>query len=208
MKFTKTLRDSQGQSLVETLLTLPILMIVLLNSMNFGYFFLVALNVTSAPRNSIEYGIQGFDTVSAQSLPPANPPGTNTTISYATYQDMTGALNNPTGASLQICTPVNIDTTASPPSGTNGTGASRRANCVTCTGSTCTAPAAVTTGNLAPRPDPESPSFILQRVDVTYTFPPLLNVPGFTIPLSWLPFCSNVNGNCTVTRHAEMRTLN
>jgi Flp pilus assembly protein TadG len=202
---TSRMRSNSGQSLIETLLTLPLLLILLFNAVNFGYLLLVALNLTAAPRTGVEYAIQGFETPSAESLPASGAPSAITSVSYETYQDMTGALNNPTGATVQVCSLANVNSSGA---GTNGTGASMRTNCETCSGGTCTAPAAVTTGSSAPDPDPEAPSFILHRVAVTYTFTPLLNVPPFTIPLSWFPFCSGANGNCTITRFAEMRAMN
>jgi hypothetical protein len=202
MKFSKTLRDSRGQSLVETLLTLPLLLIVCLNAMNFGYFFLMALNIVAAPHSGALYAIEGSSTPAAQPLPPSGSPSTPNSVSYLTYNEMTGAINNPTSASIRVCTPIN--TAGSPPSGVNGTGASQKSNCVTCTSSSC---GAVDNSGTNLDPDPEAPNFVLNRVQVTYTFTPLVNVPGFTIPLSWIPFCSGANGDCTITRNAQMRSM-
>ena len=43
-------RDSRGQSLVETALMIPLLLVLILNAVNFGYFLIVTLNLTSAAR--------------------------------------------------------------------------------------------------------------------------------------------------------------
>ncbi|PYV94503.1 MAG: hypothetical protein DMG86_23115 [Acidobacteria bacterium] len=52
-------RSDSGQSLVETVLILPLLLLLLLNALNFGYFFLVTLNLTASPRAGVEYSIYG-----------------------------------------------------------------------------------------------------------------------------------------------------
>jgi len=197
-------RRQSGQSLVETVLMLPLLLLLLLNSVNFGYFFLVTLNLTAAPRNGVEYGIMGFETPSAISLPPAGPPSGPLTVGYLTQQDMTGALNNPTGASLQICSQSNLDGRNS---GVNGTGVNQRANCTTCTGATCTGVGGGGAG-IVPHADPEAPSFILNRVDVTYTFIPLIPGKPFNLFLMASPICNASGSSCTFHRFAEMRTMN
>jgi hypothetical protein len=208
-------RGSSGQSLVETVLVTPILLIVVLNAVNFGYLILVALNLAAAPRAGVEYSILGFSTPSplTQSLPNPGPascaspgaPGCSS-VGNLTYQDMTGALWSPSSATIQVCSEILGLDTASPP----------HTKCVTCTSGSgtcncsgtpnkCTAPA----GSVAPDPDPEGTAFVLQRVAVTYTFSPLLNVPPFTIPVSWLPGYSSSTGTCcTFTRYAEMRAMN
>jgi hypothetical protein len=202
-------RSDSGQSLVETVLMMPLLLLLLLNAMNFGYFFLVTVNLTAAPRSGVEYAIQGSATPAAISLPNSGAPTALTSVSYLTYQDMTGALNNPTDASVQVCSQTNIDTFTN--SGFNGTGASKKANCVTCSGSTCGSPG---TGNPVPNSDPElnsastAPAFVLHRVDVTYQFSPLIPGTPFNIFLLATPICNAGGTSCTFTRHAEMRAMN
>jgi len=205
-------RGSSGQSLVETVLITPLLLILVLNAVNFGYFFLVTLNLTAAPRSGVEYSIQGFDTPSAISLPLAGPPtpcGVGNTagclsVSYLTYRDMTGALNNPTGASLQVCSPTNLNSSKS---GVNGTGVNQVANCVTCSGSSCGSVGAGSgVGTPPAHADPEAPSFVLNRVDVTYTFTPL--IPGTPFNIVVLAACGGPGTSCTFSRHAEMRVMN
>src|SRR5689334_11511315 len=66
-------KPESGQSLVETVLMMPFVLLVLLNAMNFGYFFLMTLNITASPRTGVEYGIMGFETPSAESLPASGP---------------------------------------------------------------------------------------------------------------------------------------
>lgn len=191
-------RRSHGQSLVETVLLMPLLLLIVLNVVNFGYFFVVAVNLAAAPRSGVEYSILGFATPGSLSLPQAGPPSTNTSVSYLSQQDLTGAINAPTGASLQVCSST---------IGISGTGSGQVTQCVTCTGSSCGSAGA---GSPAPSPDPEAPNFILNRVDVTYTFTPL--IPGTPFGLALLPIstCSSSNGNvtCTFHRQVSMREMN
>ncbi len=195
-----------GQSLVETVLMLPLLLLLLLNALNFGYFFLVTLNITAAPRSGVEYTTMGFDTPSAQSLPSAGPNSGVTgplTTTYLTQQDMTGALYNPTNASITICTSTNLDGSKS---GVNGAGtSSQKTNCVTCTDTTC---GTVDNSGSGVDADPEAPQFLLSRVDVTYTFSPLIPGQPFNIFLMASPICNAAGTSCTFHRFAERRTMN
>src|SRR5207244_1435055 len=123
---TSVRRASMGQSMIETVLMLPLLLLLLLNAVNFGFYFFVTLNLTAAPRTSAEYSTMGFDTPSAISLPDSGPPSGTLTSSYITQQDMTGAVYNPTAASIQICSETNLDTTTK--SGVNGSGSTQSTN--------------------------------------------------------------------------------
>ncbi len=207
MRIAKTsLRRSEGQSIVETVLMLPFLLMLLLNALNFGYFFLTVLNLTAAPRSGVEYTIMGSATPSATAQPLAGPPTAILSVSYDTYRDMTGALNNPTGATLQVCTATNVS--GSPASGLINPGTTTEtAKCVVCTGSSCGAPGA---GTWVPHSDPElnssstAPAFVLNRVDVQYQFVPL--IPGRIFNIVLLAACPG--GTCTFHRYAEMRAMN
>ena len=187
-----------GQSLLETALVMPLMLLVVLNVINLGYFFVVAVNVAAAPRTGVEYGIKGFSTPGSPSLPQAGPPSGNATVSYLSQQDLTGAIYNPTSASLQVCTQV---------LGLNGSGANQAANCTTCTGSTC---GSVGTGSPGPAADPEAPLFILHRVDTTYTLSPLIPGTPFGLALLPIPVCraSGGNVNCVFHRQVSMRAMN
>ncbi|MBZ5612984.1 MAG: pilus assembly protein [Acidobacteriia bacterium] len=195
-------RGQTGQSLVETVLMLPLLLLVLLNAVNFGYFYLVALNLTSASRTGALYAMIGSSTPAGTALPPAT--GTSpSTASYLTYQDMTGALNAPGSATIQIC---------SAGLGVSGTGSSQTAQCQTCTSSaagSAFACGATGTGSPAPDSDPEAPAFVLNRVDVTYAFTPL--IPGTPFGLALLPLsactASGATVTCTFHRQVSMRAM-
>jgi hypothetical protein len=93
-------RDSRGQSLVETALMIPLLLVLILNAVNFGYFLLVTLNLTSAARSGIEYAIQGSSAVANSSLPQPTGPAA-TTVSSLISQEL-GSFNSGTLA-VKIC---------------------------------------------------------------------------------------------------------
>ena len=190
-------RCSSGQSLVETALILPLLLLVIFNAVNFGYFFLVALNLAAAPRSGALYSIQGFVAPGALSLPAAGPRSTTTTVSYLTYQDMTGALPSPgTAASVQVCSKTVQEALGLINPGTSA----QQARCESY-GPGATFPAAVS--------DPESPTFVLHRVDVKYSFKPLIPGTPFNIALLPASICSSSGGtvSCTFHRQISMRAM-
>jgi len=186
-------RSSSGQSLVETALLLPVLLTLVFNAVNFGYFFLVALNMAAAPRSGVAYSIQGSSSPTSGLLPSAGPSTTAATVSYLTYQDMTGAIYSPASTPVQVCSQA---------VGLTNTGASTQAAKCTAFGGTYTFPAPVS--------DPESPAFVLNQVDVAYTFSPLINGAVFNLFVLAAPVCSSSSGsvNCTFHRQVLMRAMN
>lgn len=204
---------ARGQSLVETALMLPLLIMIVLNVVNLGYFFVVAVNLTGAARTATLYGIEGGATPAAGNLPSSggsSPATSLSSVTYLVYQDLTGALANPTGVSVQVCSQANLDSSGA---GTNtNTGGVLRTNCETCTSSGCTpangtAASGSYSGNPVPNADPESPGFVLNRVDIEYDVTPLIPGRIFNIPLQASGMC-NSGGTCQFFRHAEMRALN
>src|SRR6266853_2925227 len=117
MKTAKLVQSSSGQALIETALILPLLLTIVLNAINFAFFFLMALNITSSSRTSGIYSIMGGATPAAMALPKAGPQTTTSTVSYLAYQDLTGAVTTPSTAN----TGVNV---CSSTVGTTGSGAS------------------------------------------------------------------------------------
>jgi len=192
-----------GQSIIETLLMMPFLLFLLLNAVNFGYYFLMLINLTASQRTGAEYSIMGSATPSATSLPTTGPSNSILSVSYITYQDLTGAVYDPTTkGALQVCSPskglVNPGTLT------------ERADCDTFG----TAP----TGYTWPTPDtdPEknsgstAPAFVLNRMDVAYTFTPLIPATAFNVALLLSPNCTSSGGNlsCYFHRYSEMRAMN
>lgn len=213
---SKSLRNASGQSLVETALMLPLLILLVLNVVNLAYFFLITTNLTAAARSAALDSIEG--TYSPYALQePASGTGSSTitttpgTVAYTAYQDLTGAVWNPTNSSnsIQVCSQIN--TNSSTGSGVNGSGTSQVSNCVACTSSSGCSAANSYAGNPAPAADPEAPSFVLNQVDITYCFRTL--VPGtiFNIPLQASALCNTGSvcgaGQCQFTRRARMRSM-
>lgn len=199
------MRGERGQSLVETILVVPVLLLLVCNVVNLGYFFLVVVNLTGASRSAALYSIEGSYSPYALSEPGSGTSSstitsTPGTVTYAAYQDLTGAVWNPTGASVQVCSQMNINSATG--AGVNGSGSSQVANCETCTSSGCGSAGA---GSPAPSADPEAPSFVLNEVDISYTFSTLIPGGIFNLPLKASPFCNG--GTCTFVRKARMRSM-
>lgn len=208
---------SRGQSLIEAVLILPLLLLLVCNVVNLGYFFLIVVNLTGASRSSTLYSIEGSYSPYALQEPASgtssgsNLTTTSGTVSYAALQDMTGAVWNPTGTigssgnvvtSIQVCTQMNVNNG----SGVNGSGSSQVSNCETCdTSNGCSL--TNKNGILSPAltADPEAPDFVLNQVAIQYTFSTLIPGTIFNLPLKASPFCNG--GTCTFTRKALMRSM-
>jgi len=213
MRFRKNLRNSSGQSLVETALAMPMLLCIVLNAINFAYFFLMAVNLTASTRVGAMYSVQGSATPSSTLIPNAGPSGSSTCgtgtssqlyVCFLTNEDMRGAVNSPTTkASLQVCSQANGIT--SPGTTTQKT---------TCT----TYGPSLPTGFTFPTPasDPElnagstATAFLLNRVDIFYQFSPLIPGRLFNVVLLASPICSGsgTSFTCTFHRQSSMRVMN
>ena len=215
MKGQKPMRGSRGQSLVETAIMLPLLLLLVLNVINFGYFFLVIVNLTGAARTGTLYSVEGGATPFAGAIANSGgstPNSSQQSVTYLVYQDLTGGLANPTNVTVQVCSQANFDSAGG---GTNTVQADTylRTNCETCTSSGGCSPAdsAKAASNYAgspvPDPDPESPTFVLNRVDIEYDVTPLFPGTLFNIPLRAAGMCTS-GGTCKFFRHAEMRSMN
>ncbi|HZR66434.1 MAG TPA: TadE/TadG family type IV pilus assembly protein [Terriglobales bacterium] len=188
-------KDSRGQSLVETAFMIPLLLMLILNAVNFGYFLLVTLNLTSATRNGIEYAIQGSSTPTNGPLPQAG-----TALSQSDPKAVSalialelGTFNNG-NLGVQVCS-LNVGTT---------TGTQPKTQCTSIGKTPGTLP--------SPDPDPEAatyPGFALNRIDVWYTFRPLIPATPFSLAVLSMPACSSSGGttSCQFSRHAEMRAM-
>lgn len=177
-----------GQSLIEAALTLPILLLLAFNAINFGYFFFVALNLTSAPRSGVQYAILGPSTPQQLQYPPAGPANSAGSVSYLTYQDIRGVLPNSASALVQVCSStVGI---------TNPGTINQKSACTT-----------FGTGPAPPGPeaDPEAPVFVLSKVDVVYTLQPL--IPAFELPMPGGPIRLTLLPSLTMRRQVSMRQM-
>jgi TadE-like protein len=202
MRVSRFVRGDSGQSLIETAIALPVLLSIVLNAINFGYVFLMALNITSSARSSAIYSVMGGATPAAIPLPNGGPPDCTTgkTVSDLACRDLTGAVFSPsTMAGFQVCSQsvgvLNVGTT------------NMHTDCATY--------GSVGGGFPASQPDPElnagntAPAFLLNRVDVAYQFSPPVPLTPFNILVLAAPICTSSGGNvtCTFYRHAVMREM-
>ena len=175
-----------------------------LNVVNLAYFFLVIVNLTGAARTSTLYSIEGSYTPYALMQPAAGSTNCSTapnTVACLAFQDLTGAVWNPTNInnSIRVCSNSNLNSSGQ---GTNGTGPSQVSNCQTCRSTGCTAAAI---GSPAPTADPEAPNFVANEVTINYQFNTLIPGTFFNAALQSIPGCSG--STCTFTRKALMRSM-
>lgn len=156
-------RGASGQSLVEVAVCLPILMMLMGYAVDFGYLFMVAASLSSAARNAAQYSVQGFQSPGQLVLASAGPATSTTSVSGAALGDLASLLNSSTTTTVQVCSKSN---------GMSG-------NIPKCTSY---GPAGTA---YTPVADPEAPTFVMQRVDVTYTVQP--PVPMSFFKISFLP---------------------
>jgi hypothetical protein len=185
-------RPTNGQSLVETAVALPFLLMLIFNVINFGHFFFIALNLSAAPRSGVVYSILGFATPPALVLP------SGAAVSTLVHNDMTGALASPATSPVRVCSKVACTT---PPCTMTSPGTVNQVP-------PCqNFPTAGTFSALAP--DPESPNFVLHRVDVQYSFRPIIPGRPFGIALLPVSICSSSGGTvtCTFRRQVSMRSM-
>lgn len=154
-------RGEGGQSLLETAIFLPVLVLLLAYAVDFGYFFVVVANLTSSARNAAEYSVQGFSSPAQTALPAAGPIATNTSVAALAVGDLSSLASSSTTTTVQVCSMVN---------GVSG-------NLTDCTSY---GPAGAT---FTPVADPEAPMFYLNRVDVTYTVQPPIPLNFFSYSL-------------------------
>ena len=155
------LRCDKGQSLIETALFLPVLILLVAYAVDFGYMFIVAANLASSSRNAAQYSIQGFAAPDQGMLPVAGPITDPTTVAGLAVSDMSSLAIAATTTTVQVCSKEigivsNVTQCASyGPAGTFYT----------------------------PGTDPEAPTFLLNRVDVTYTIRPPIPFTFFSYQL-------------------------
>ncbi len=155
------LRGCGGQSLIEIALGMPILILLMAYAIDFGYFFIAAANITSAARNGTQYSVMGYQGPAQSAMAPAGPASNSTSVTALAMADMTSLLSSSTTTTVQVCTKAlgmsgNVPNCSSyGPTGTSYT----------------------------PSTDPEAPTFVLQRVDVTYTVQPPVPLTFFKVSL-------------------------
>jgi Flp pilus assembly protein TadG len=162
----------EGQSLLETAFSMPLLLGIAFNLINVGYFWFMLLSVSTAPRQGAQYATQGGAAGTASAAP-----GT-AAISNLVYDNLTKAIHGATtsNAAVRVCTSAK---------GVSGTGANQVAACDTF------GPAFSYSAIAA---DPEAPLFVLDRVDVEYTVTPVIPGSAFNVVLpSNLKFARHIS---------------
>jgi Flp pilus assembly protein TadG len=152
-------RAEDGQSLIETAIGLPFMLGIAFNIINFGYMWFLVMTLSAAPRVGAQYATQGGAAGTGVAAP-----GTVAT-SNLVYDNLTNAIGGATtsNAAVQVCT--------------NAKGVNAATNVTLCDqfGPTFAFP--------APAADPESPVFVLDRVDVEYTVTPIIPGGAFNVVL-------------------------
>jgi len=171
-------RREEGNSLIEVAFISPLLVLLVCYAINYGYYFIVAINLTAAARSASEYSIQGFSAPGAGSLPAV---GTSTTVKSVValaMGDLGNLMRSSTTSSVEVC--------------------SASANTVSTNTVQC-ASYGPTSLSFTADTDPESGLFQLNRIDIVYTINP--PVPLTFFHTSWTP-------PATFHRSVEMRAIN
>jgi Flp pilus assembly protein TadG len=157
----RTATSDSGQSLIELAICLPVLVLLMAYAVNFSYFFIVAANITSASRNGVQYSVMGYQGPSQTAIASAGPASSSGSVASVAFGDMQSLIHASTTATVQVCTKA-LGMSGNVP------------NCMSY------GPAVSATG---PATDPEAPTFVLQRVDVTYTVQPPVPLSIFNVSL-------------------------
>lgn len=150
---------------------MTLMVIVSLYSVDFGYFFIVAANLTSSSRSAAQFSIQGFQTPAEGALPTPGPPNTSGTVAALALADLGSLAKSATVTAVQVC---------SKSLGTSGD----FVKCASYSYAGGSTPYTTTTSTDA-QADPEAPTFYMNRVDVTYTVQP--PIPLSVLGTSLLP---------------------
>lgn len=157
----RSYRDEQGQGLVETAIFMILMVLLVAYTVDFGYFFMVAANLTSASRNAAEYSIQGYQSPGQNTLPIAGPVSTQTSVAALAMADLGSLIDSSTETTVEVC------------SGSVGvSGKITKCSSYGPSGTT-----------YVPNTDPEAPTFYLNRVDVTYQVQPPIPLKFFSFSL-------------------------
>jgi Flp pilus assembly protein TadG len=153
-------KGQEGQSLLETAITMPLLLGFAFNIINWGYLWFMVLVLSAAPRMGVQYATQG-GAAGTGTAPAA------TAVRDLVYDNLTNAIKgaSTSNAAVQVCTSG---------LGLSGTGSNTLAQCAQY-GPAFSFP--------APAADPEAPVYVLNRVDVEYTVTPIIPGAAFNVIL-------------------------
>lgn len=152
--------DCAGNSLIETAIMLPILLAIVFNAVNIGYFWFVGLTLAAAPRVGAEYSSQGGAALTSSSVP------STTAVKELVFDNLTNALGaTKSNAAVRVC------------SSTSSTGVDSTSHIAGCDSD------GMTYSFAANIPDPEPSVFVLNRVDVAYIVTPIIEGGAFSVVL-------------------------
>src|ERR1051325_3300711 len=91
--------NEEGQSLLETAVTMPLLLAVAFNLINVGYFWTVVLSLSAAAREGVQFATQGGSAATTISAP------STTAVSDFIYENLTNAINDATTdrVAVRVC---------------------------------------------------------------------------------------------------------
>src|SRR5690349_4442184 len=108
MKVSYKSQRRRGGALIELALTLPLLLLLILNVVNFGSFLYACVTVSNAARAGADFLMMGPASIGYRSLP------TNAQVQAVVVADL-GSLPNKATAAITICTTPNGGGTPQPP---------------------------------------------------------------------------------------------
>src|SRR5262245_5922808 len=170
----RNVRGDEGQSLLETAVMMPALLAIAFNLINVAYFWFVVLSLSTASRQGVQFASQGGSAAGTISTP------TTAAVSDLVYENLTNAISGATTSNVT----VRVCSTAKGVNAATGVALCDQFG-----------PAFTFTG---PDADPESPVYVLNRVDVGYTVTPIIPGTAFGVLLP---------SNLQFQRHSSMRSL-
>jgi Flp pilus assembly protein TadG len=167
-------RGEEGQSLLETAVTMPLLLSIAFNLINVAYFWFVLLSLSAASRQGVQFASQGGSAAGTISAP------TTAAVSDLVYANVTNAISGTTTSSVavRVCSSAKGVDPATGVALCDQFGSAFAFS--------------------APDADPESPVYVLNRVDVGYTVTPIIPGTAFGVLLP---------SNLQFQRHSSMRSL-
>jgi len=156
MKQDKTRRSGRtGQAAVECALALPVLLLLIINAVNFGTYLYAWISVANAARTGAQYATTAGVSLAGGGSPSAG------TVQTMVVNDLKGL---PNYTATQVCVSASNSATVSCNTGS----------------APSTAPPAADTAEGSP-----AITYIIGAVDVTYTYSPLIPIWNFaTLPSS------------------------
>ena len=194
-------KSRRGQSLLEFALILPLILLLIVNTVNFGALFYDWITVADGVRSGAQYMVLAGKSVGFP--PEANASQVTTVIA----NDLKSLPNAATNVTIKICTNNSTTGTASF-NQIQGNVPAVACTCSNTAGGSVTCPTneggSTNAGNNTDGfTDPEPTRFVLATVDVSYNYQPLIglmNFPALHIYTTLPP--------TTIHRTAVMRMLN